>query len=128
MYPEDYLYTEEHEWLNVEGTEATVGITGFAAEQLGDIVFVELPEPGEEFAKGDTFGTIESVKAVSDLYMPISGEIIEVNEDLEDTPELVNSNSYEEGWMIKIAVSDESQLKDLMKKVDYEKFVEEQSE
>ncbi len=128
MYPKNFLYTEEHEWLNTEGSEVTIGVTSFAAEQLGDIVFVELPEPGESFSKGDTFGTIESVKAVSDLYMPIDGEVIAINEDLEDTPELVNSNPFEEGWMVKLTISDESQLSELMNVEDYEKFVKEQAE
>ena len=128
MYPANYLFTDEHEWLDVDGLEGVCGITDFAAEQLGDIVFVELPEPGDTFSKGETFGTIESVKAVSDLYMPVDGEILEINEDLENSPELVNSSPLEDGWMIKIAIKDDSQLEELMDSKTYEKFVEDQKE
>lgn len=127
MYPDNYLFTEEHEWVSVDGSEATAGVTSFAAEQLGDIVFVELPEPGDSFGKGDTFGTIESVKAVSDLFMPLDGEIAAVNENLEDSPELVNSSPHEDGWMIKINIGDKAQLDEMMKKDAYEKFCKEQS-
>jgi len=126
MEPDNLLFTEEHEWLDADGSEGTVGITKYAAEQLGDIVFVELPEIGEVFSKGDTFGTIESVKAVSDLYMPVGGEIIEINEDLENAPELVNSSPYEDGWMVKIEITDEEQLTDLMDNKAYEVYLKEQ--
>jgi glycine cleavage system H protein len=126
MFPANYFYTDEHEWVDVEGSEGTVGITSFAAKQLGDIVFVELPEVGDTFSKGETFGTIESVKAVSDLYMPIDGEISEINLELEDSPELVNSSPHEDGWMIKIAIKDEEQVQELMDPESYKIYVEEQ--
>jgi glycine cleavage system H protein len=126
MEPENLLFTDEHEWIDADGSEGTIGITKFAAEQLGDIVFVELPAIGETYSKSDTFGTIESVKAVSDLYMPVDGEVIEINEDLENAPELVNSSSYEDGWMIKIKITDTEQLGDLMDSKAYEEYLKEQ--
>ncbi|MCP4748175.1 MAG: glycine cleavage system protein GcvH [Desulfobacteraceae bacterium] len=99
--PENLHYTKDHEWARKQGDLIVVGINDYAQDQLGDIVFVELPEPGEKFSEGDEFGTVESVKAVSELFLPIAGEVADINEDLADTPELVNSNPYDEGWMIK---------------------------
>ncbi len=116
-------YTETHEWVRVEGNEATAGITDHAQEQLSDIVYVELPEVGETFAKGDAFAVVESVKAASDCYMPIGGEIIEVNEELGESPELVNKDPYGAGWFIRFKVSDASELEDLMDAAAYEEFV-----
>ena len=107
--PEDVRYTEDHEWVKAAGETTRVGISDYAQDQLGDIVFVELPGVGDTFEKGDEFGTLESVKAVSELYMPVGGEITAVNEGLEDAPELVNSDPYGEGWMIEIKVSDPSE-------------------
>jgi glycine cleavage system H protein len=128
MYPDNLLYTKEHEWIKVEGKVGTIGITLYAQEALGDIVFVELPEEGEHFDAGDVLGTIESVKAVSDIYIPISGSIREVNAALEDQPEVVNSDPYGEGWICKVSIDDESELEDLMEADDYQEFLKEVEE
>ena len=127
MYPSDYLYSKEHEWLNVTGSEAQVGITHHAQDQLGDIVFVEMPDVGDTFDQGAEFGTVESVKAVAEVFMPLDAEILEINEDLEDEPEKVNQDPHGSGWMIKIKILDESQLAELMDHEAYAKFVEEES-
>ncbi|MCB1051286.1 MAG: glycine cleavage system protein GcvH [Acidobacteria bacterium] len=127
MYPTDYLYTKEHEWLKVTGSEALVGITDHAQDQLGDIVFVELPEVGKTFSAGDEFGTVESVKAVAEVFMPIDAEILETNANLEDEPELVNKDPHNAGWMVKIAISNPDQLKGMMDHAAYAVFVEEES-
>jgi glycine cleavage system H protein len=121
--PNDLKYTPEHEWIRVEGDEVVVGVTDFAQGELGDVVFIEIETEGETLAIGETFGTIEAVKTVSDLYMPVDGEIVKVNEALEDTPELVNSQPFGDGWMIRIKVSDPSQLDDLMSASDYEALI-----
>jgi glycine cleavage system H protein len=113
-YPDDLAYSREHEWVRVSGSEATVGITSFAAEELGDIVFVELPEIGTALSQFGTFGVVESVKAVSDLYAPVSGEVTEVNEALRDAPELVNSDPFGEGWLMKVTLADSAELDALM--------------
>lgn len=107
MIPADLLYTRTHEWVLVEGETVTMGITEFAQEQLGDLTFIELPDVGDTFEAGDEIGTVESVKAASELYAPVSGEVVEVNEELEDSPELVNEAPFGEGWMIKIKVKGE---------------------
>jgi len=112
--PDNLKYTTEHEWIRVEGDEIVIGVSEFAQGELGDVVFIEIETEGETLAKGETFGTIEAVKTVSDLYMPLDGEIVEVNSALEDTPELVNSEPFEGGWMIRVKISDPSQLDDLM--------------
>ena len=125
MYPDDLHYTEDHEWIRVEGDTGVVGITQFAQEQLGDIVFVELPEAGETLSAGDTSGSIESVKAVSDIFCPIGGEIIEVNEALDGTPEIVNTDPYGDGWIFKIKFSDPGDLEDLMNVAAYQAFLKE---
>ena len=114
IVPDDLKYTEEHEWIRVEGDEIVVGVTDFAQGELGDVVFIELETEGEDLSRGDTFGTIEAVKTVSDLYMPVDGQVVKVNPALEDTPELVNSEPFGEGWMIRIKPSDLSQLDDLI--------------
>lgn len=123
--PEDLKYTEEHEWIkdNGDGT-ITVGITDFAQGELGDIVFVELEPEGSEFDKDEVFGTVEAVKTVSELFCPVSGEIIEINKELEDDPELVNSDPYGEGWMVKLKVSDTSELNDLLSAEAYKEIIE----
>ncbi len=108
--PQDLKYTKDHEWVRMDGDVATIGITDFAQRELGDIVYVEIETMGETIAAGEVFGTVEAVKTVSDLFMPVGGEIIEVNESLEGTPEAVNSDPYGDGWMIKIKVSDEGDL------------------
>lgn len=122
--PADLKYTREHEWIkdNGDGT-VTVGITDFAQGELGDIVFVELEPEGTEFSQDDTFGTVEAVKTVSDLYAPVDGEITEVNEELEDEPELVNDDPYGKGWMVKIKLSDTDQLEDLLTSEEYEEVI-----
>lgn len=121
--PADLKYTEDHEWVRVEGDTATVGVTDFAQGELGDVVFVEIETEGEELDKGETFGTVEAVKTVSDLFMPVGGEVSEVNEELADEPELVNKDPYGKGWMVKIKMADTSEADDLMSADDYEKMV-----
>lgn len=124
MYPKELKYTSDHEWVRVEDGMAVVGITSYAQEQLGDVVFVELPETGEEMDAGDSFGVIESVKTVSDMYMPVDGKIVAVNEDLEDNPELLNEDPFGDGWIVKIEISDPSQIDELMDSQEYEKTTE----
>lgn len=118
-------YTEDHEWIKVEGKEAYIGITDFAQEQLGDIVYVELPEIDDQLDKDDVFSAIESVKAASDIYMPVDGKILEVNEELLDAPELINSDAYE-NWIVKIELTDEAQLEELLTSGEYEEFIAEE--
>lgn len=113
-FPDDLYYTEDHEWLSVDGNTATVGITDFAQSELGDIVFVETEFEGTELDQGDVFGTVEAVKTVSELFMPVSGTIVDVNDDLQSAPEKVNDEPYGGGWMIRIEMSDESELDELM--------------
>ncbi|HBC30585.1 MAG TPA: glycine cleavage system protein GcvH [Clostridiales bacterium] len=119
-------YSNDHEWVKVEGDEAFVGITDFAQEHLGDIVYVELPEIDDEFAKEDSFSVVESVKAASDVYLPVSGKVIAVNEALEDDPALLNTDAYE-NWIVKIALNDKAELDELMTSEEYEKFLEEEA-
>ena len=118
-FPEDVRYAESHEWLKATGDTARIGITDYAQDQLGDIVFVELPDVGESFEKGDEFGTVESVKAVSELYLPASGEIVAINGALEDAPELINNTPFSDGWMIEVKLADSSELDALMDKDAY---------
>ncbi len=125
-FPEELKYTEEHEWVLVEEEIVTVGITDFAQDSLGDVVFVELPEVGTLVEIGKPFGVVESVKAVSDVYAPVSGEVVEVNEELPDAPEVINTSPYEDGWMIKIRLSDPAQLDDLLDAEAYQEFVAKQ--
>ena len=120
---EDFLYTKEHEWIALEEDIATVGITDYAQSELGDIVFVELPEVGTEIRQTEPFGTIEAVKAVSDLFAPLSGEVTEVNTSLEDEPEQINSDPYGNGWMIKIKIHDESELDSLLSAGQYKDLI-----
>ncbi len=121
--PSELKYSKEHEWVKVEGQTATIGITDFAQSELGDIVFVELPEAEDELTEGETFGSVESVKTVSELYSPVLGKVIEVNEGLEDEPEAVNESPYEKAWMVKVELSDESQLDALLSAADYEQMI-----
>jgi glycine cleavage system H protein len=123
--PESLLYTKEHEWARVEGKVVTVGITDHAQAQLGDITFVELPKVGEKLDRDSSFGVVESVKAVSDLYAPITGEVIEVNERITESPEGINVDPYGDAWMIKMRVANEGELKELMSAKDYEQLVKE---
>jgi glycine cleavage system H protein len=124
MYPDDLYYTKDHEWIKIDGDVATVGITEFAQKQMGDVVYVELPEPGAGFEFHQSIGVVESVKAVSDIYSPLSGEVIEVNEGLDDSPELVNEDPHGKGWIIKLKIKDESEVEKLMTASDYEKFLD----
>jgi glycine cleavage system H protein len=123
--PQGLMFSEEHEWVKVEGVKATVGITAFAQHELGDIVFVELPEVGDEVTADEPFGSVESVKTVSELYAPVSGKIVEINEDLNDSPELVNESPYEKAWMVVIEMSDSSELEKLMNAEQYEEMTKE---
>jgi glycine cleavage system H protein len=127
-FPEGLKYSKEHEWVLVEGTSATIGITEYAQEELGDIVFVELPEVGEKIVKDDPFGAVESVKAVSDIYAPVSGEVMETNEILPDNPETINDDPYGDGWMVRVELSDIDDLKDLMDAEEYAEYVAQQKE
>jgi len=123
MNPSDRRYTQDHEWIRVEGDTATVGITEFAAKQLGDVVFVELPEIGRTLERHDAFGTVESVKAVSELYAPATGTVAAVNPELEGSPELVNEDPFDQGWFIKLKPFDSSALKELMDSAAYDAFL-----
>tara|TARA_B100000609_G_C17135676_1_gene392677 strand:+ start:201 stop:578 length:378 start_codon:yes stop_codon:yes gene_type:complete len=122
--PEELKYTKEHEWIRVEGDEAVVGITDFAQGELGDIVFVEIETEGEALEKDEVFGTVEAVKTVSDLFMPISGEVISFNEQLEETPEKVNDDPYGDGWMVRIKILDSSQLDELLSSNEYQSLIQ----
>ncbi|MGC9330713.1 MAG: glycine cleavage system protein GcvH [Bacteroidales bacterium] len=122
---EDCKYTKSHEWIKVDGDEAYVGVSDYAQQQLGDVVFVEVETEGEELNKEEAFGTIEAVKTVSDIYMPVSGEVLEFNEKLEDNPELINKDPYGNGWIIKIKLSNKAELDDLMDADAYKKEIEE---
>ncbi|WP_339282576.1 glycine cleavage system protein GcvH [Oceanobacillus sp. FSL K6-3682] len=123
--PEDYLYSKEHEWVKKEDGKVRIGITDFAQDELGDIVFVELPEVGDSLELDEPFGSVESVKTVSELYAPVSGKVVEVNEELEDSPELVNESPYERAWMIVIEVEDDNDLSELLDAEAYQEFIEE---
>lgn len=122
--PQNLKYTREHEWISIEGDQAVVGITAFAQGELGDIVFVEIETEGETLAQGETFGTIEAVKTVSDLFMPVGGEVLEVNPALESAPELVNKDPYGEGWLIKISIANPAELDELLSADQYQAMLE----
>ena len=122
--PDDLQYTRSHEWVRAEDGTVTIGITDHAQEELGDVVFVELPDVGDTIGAGDSFGTVESVKAVSDLYTPVGGEVVEVNSSLEEAPEKINDDPYGEGWIVKLSTSEGA---DLLSPEEYEKVVEEES-
>ncbi|WP_456277770.1 glycine cleavage system protein GcvH [Bacillus sp. AK128] len=121
--PKELRYTKEHEWVQVDGNKVRIGITDFAQSELGDIVFVELPEVGDEISIDEPFGSVESVKTVSELYAPVSGKVVEVNGDLDDSPEFVNEAPYEKAWMIVVELSDESQIEGLMTAEQYEEMI-----
>ena len=123
QFPNDYLYAKDHEWAKSEGDKFRVGISDYAQDQLGDIVFVELPQVGTRRTKGEQFGTVESVKAVSELYMPVGGAVLSVNKTIEESPELVNKQPYESGWMVEIKLSDPGELKNLMNRDAYLGFL-----
>ena len=124
-YPTNFKFTKEHEWINPDGNTATIGITDYAQQSLGDIVFVELPKPGSEITAGKTFGSVESVKAVSDLYAPASGTVTEVNSELATAPEKINSDAND-SWMVKVSLKNPGELNSLMSAADYEKFIAEE--
>ena len=126
--PANLRYTKEHEWVLLDGDLATIGITDFAQDQLGDIVFVELPSVGDKVAKDEAFGVVESVKAVSDIYAPLSGTVVEVNDDLPDSPEMLNEDCYSDAWIVKIRLSDQAEIAALMNAAAYEKFTAEEGE
>jgi glycine cleavage system H protein len=126
-YPENLHYTRDHEWLRVEGGSGTIGITEFAQQALGDVVWVELPKVGDRFSAGQGFGSVDSVKTTSELFIPVSGEVIAVNDQLVDAPELVNHSPYEEGWMIKVRVDAQTEIDALLTATEYEDFVASQS-
>ncbi len=125
-FPKDLKYTKEHEWVRLDGNIATVGITDYAQDSLGDVVYVELPQEGGAVTKNEPFGVVESVKAVSDLYSPVSGSVAEVNDSIVDSPEAINEDPYGDAWMIKVEVSGKGDLSDLMTAEDYQKFIEEE--
>jgi glycine cleavage system H protein len=124
-FPSECLYSREDEWIRIEDDRVFIGVTDYAQQQLGDVVFLELPGPGDELQQGEPFGVIESVKAVSDLYAPFSGQIIEKNETLEERPELVNESCYEGGWLLSVATTDDTEYEHLMNARDYRKYVAE---
>ena len=126
-YPDDRFYSKSHEWIRVEGETATIGITDHAQKELGDVVFVELPDVGEIFDEGQEFGTIESVKAVSELFLPVAGEIVDVNKTLVDEPNAVNEDPHGDGWLVQVKVTSDGALDGLMNAAAYEKFVEEEA-
>ncbi len=125
-FPEELKYTEDHEWVLPEGDLVSIGISDFAQDQLGDVVFVELPEVGDKIEVGKPFGVVESVKAVSDIYAPLAGEVVEVNSDLPDSPEALNTSPYEDGWMIRIKPDDMTELDGLMNASAYQAFIEQE--
>jgi glycine cleavage system H protein len=128
MYSEDNLYSKDHEWILVQDTVGTIGITDYAQHELGDVVYVDLPEVGDTFEAGDPFGSVESVKAVSEVFCPVSGEVIEVNSKLEESPELINQSPHEKAWMIKVRITSAVELKELLSAEEYEEYLQEQAE
>lgn len=126
--PDDLRYTREHEWCRVQGNRAVVGITDHAQDQLGDIVYVELPEVGDPVKQGESFGVVESTKAVSELFSPVTGKVVEVNDPLSDAPESINDDPYEEGWLIQVELADAAELEALLDAAGYRKFLEDEAE
>ena len=124
MYPKDFYFTKDHEWIKMEGNKAVVGVSDFAQKHLGDVVYVEVPEVGKHLDVHQAIGVIESVKAVSDVYSPVSGEVVEVNENLNGSPELINQDPHGKGWIIRVQVANKADVEKLMTAADYEKFLE----
>jgi len=124
MYPQEFLYTKEHEWIRVDEEIGTIGITDHAQKELGDIVYVELPKPGEHVAANESFGTVESVKAVSEIYSPVSGEVAAVNKKLQNNPEMLNSDPHGEAWLVEVRLSDRSEIEKLMTADEYEAYIQ----
>ena len=127
MYPEDYVYSKDHEWISVQENVGTIGITDYAQHELGDVVYVDLPEVGDTFEAGDPFGSVESVKAVSEVFCPIGGEVIEVNSKLEDSPELINQSPHQNAWMIKVRLTNPDEIKELLSAEEYDEYLQEQA-
>jgi glycine cleavage system H protein len=127
MYPEDYSYTKDHEWVRVDGDTAVVGITDYAQKELGDVVYVDLPEVGDRFDAGEPFGSVESVKAVSEIFCPVGGEVLEINPKLEETPELINQAPHDGAWLIKLRITNPDELGELMSAEEYEEYTQEQA-
>lgn len=127
MYPAEYLYSKDHEWILVQGDIGTIGITDYAQHELGDVVYADLPEVGDSFEAGDPFGSVESVKAVSEIFSPVGGEITEVNTRLEDHPELLNQSPHQEAWMIRIRIANAEDLRELLSAEEYEEYLQEQA-
>jgi glycine cleavage system H protein len=125
MYPEENLYTKDHEWIHVDGNVGTIGITDYAQRELGDVVYVDLPETGDTFEASEPFGSVESVKAVSEVFSPVSGEVIEVNQKLEDNPEMVNQSPHQNAWMIKLRISNPDELREMLSAEEYEEYLQE---
>jgi len=126
MYPQEFLYTKEHEWIRVDESIGTIGITNYAQKELGDIVYVELPKPGDHVTAGESFGTVESVKAVSELYSPVTGEVVSVNPKLQNRPELLNADPHGDAWLIRVRLADRSETEKLMTADEYEAFIREE--
>jgi glycine cleavage system H protein len=127
MYPEENLYSKDHEWISVQNDIGTIGITDYAQHELGDVVYVDLPEVGDTFEASEPFGSVESVKAVSEVFCPVGGEVIEVNSKLEESPELINESPHQKAWMIRIRLNNTEELKELLSSEEYEEYLEEQS-
>jgi len=127
MYPEEYRYSKDHEWILNQGGIGTIGITDYAQKELGDVVYVDLPEVGDTFEANEPFGSVESVKAVSEIFCPVSGEVVEVNTKLEDAPELINESPHQKAWMIKVRIANPDELKELLSAKAYEEYIQEQS-
>ncbi len=127
MYPEDNLYSKDHEWIMVQDNVGTIGITDYAQHELGDVVYVDLPEVGDTFEANEPLGSVESVKAVSEVFCPVSGEVIEVNSKLEESPELINESPHQKAWMVKIRLMNPEELKELLSAEEYEEYIQEQS-
>jgi glycine cleavage system H protein len=127
MYPEDYLYSKDHEWISVQDNVGTIGITDYAQHELGDVVYVDLPEVGDTFESSEPFGSVESVKAVSEVFCPVGGEVIEVNSKLEESPELINQSPHQQAWMMKIRLTHSEELKELLSAEEYEEYLQEQA-
>ncbi len=128
MYPEDYLYSKDHEWISVQDSEGIIGITDYAQHELGDVVYVDLPEVGDSLEANEPFGSVESVKAVSEIFAPATGEIIEVNSKLLDSPEMLNESPHRQAWMVKIRLTNPDELRGLLSAEEYEEYLQEQSE
>ncbi|MDI6849503.1 MAG: glycine cleavage system protein GcvH [Candidatus Saccharicenans sp.] len=124
MYPDNLYYSKDHEWLRLEGEEAVVGITDFAQKQLGDIIYVDLPQPGKVLEAHQTVGSVESVKSVSDVYSPVSGEVVAVNSELTQSPDLINKDPHGQGWIVRLKIKDKAEVNNLMKAAEYEKYLE----